>query len=151
MASSTSALPVGSAAVPPPQLNLPAKTTNATAPITPQRQFQLIGAIAAGFAILVLAVSAGVNLISDSAFGLLLSFAGVLAGVNAIAYGVWIARDAAAAPIGHPAVFDGAGALPAFLRRNLAAVGLIVASSAIAAVVLLLGFALINAGVRGAY
>ncbi|CAO2205955.1 unnamed protein product [Urochloa humidicola] len=164
MASSTSALPAGSAAVPPLSKKPdPAKTTNAAAPITPQRQLQLTGAIAAGFAVLSLGVSAGVNMISGSAFGLLLSFAGVLAGVNAIAYGFWIARDAA--PVGRPAVFAGAGALPAFLRRELAVVGLLVASSAVAAVagetgarvsfvmflLLLLGVAQINAGVHGAY
>ncbi|CAL4997108.1 unnamed protein product [Urochloa decumbens] len=117
-------------------------------------------AMATGLIITLLAVSAGISF--GSGFGLLLSFVGVLAGVNVIAGGVRLADDPAA-PIG-PAVFAGARALTAFMRRRLAFVGLVTVSSAFTAVagetgpmlcfsmfvLLLVGVSLINIGVLGA-
>ncbi|RLN04919.1 hypothetical protein C2845_PM13G05760 [Panicum miliaceum] len=89
--------------------------------------------MATGLIVVLLAVSAGVNF-SGGGFGLLLSFAGVLAGANNIAAGVAMADDPAPAPPVGPAAFAGARALAAFLRRHLAVVGLAMASSAVTAV-----------------
>jgi hypothetical protein len=115
--------------------------------------------MAIGLAIMLLSVSAGIH--SDAgAFGLLLSFTGVLAGANLITIGVRMAD-------GHvpnvPVVFDGARALAALMRRNTAVVGLIMASCAVTVVsgeaepvlcfamlaLLLLAVSLISMGVRG--
>ncbi|KAG2577169.1 uncharacterized protein LOC120677687 [Panicum virgatum] len=91
-------------------------------------------AMTAGLIIVLLAVSAAGFNFGGGGFGLLLSFAGVLAGASIIAAGVRMADDDPAAPVG-PAAFDGtARALAAFLRRHLAVVGLVVASSAVTAV-----------------
>ncbi|TVU00933.1 hypothetical protein EJB05_53621, partial [Eragrostis curvula] len=82
-----------------------------------------------GFAVLSLAViSAGVSL---SACGLLLSLVGVLAGVNVIAHGVrWRTDDPTTLIIGAAVL---AGVVGAFPLRNLAVVGIILASSAVTA------------------
>ncbi|CAL5010620.1 unnamed protein product [Urochloa decumbens] len=106
---------------------------------------------AAGLVILLISAGAG-------GFALLLCFAGVLAGANLVPVGVHMAHDDLAPVV--PAVFDGARALAAFLRRHLAVVGLVLASSAFTAVscepdadpvlcfaMLLLGLSLINNGV----
>ena len=77
--------------------------------------------------------AASVGITSGGAFGSLTSFAGVLAGASIIAAGVVMADDGPAAPAG-PAACDGACALAAFLRRHLAVVGLVAASSAVTAV-----------------
>ncbi|CAO2205963.1 unnamed protein product [Urochloa humidicola] len=106
---------------------------------------------AAGLAILLISVGAGIG---TSCFSLLPCFAAVLAGASLVAVGVRVADDV-------PAVFD--GDLAAFLRRHLAAVGIVVASSAVTAVsgdagpvlcfsmfaLLLLGLCLINIGALG--
>jgi len=86
-------------------------------------------AMAAGLIIVLLAVSAAGFNFGGGGFGLLLSFAGVLAGANIIAGGVRMADDPA--PPTGPAVFAGARA-PA--RRKLAVLGMILASSAAMAV-----------------
>ena len=77
--------------------------------------------------------AASVGITSGGAFGSLTSFAGVLAGASIIAAGVVMADDGPAAPAG-PAACDGVCALAAFLRRHLAVVGLVAASSAVTAV-----------------
>ncbi|TVU00941.1 hypothetical protein EJB05_53598, partial [Eragrostis curvula] len=84
---------------------------------------------ATGFAVLLLAVIVGV---SSGGLGLLLCFVGVVAGASLIAVGVRMADDLTT-PIGD-AVFSRVGALMAFMRRNLGVVGLVMASSAVAAV-----------------
>ncbi|CAO2200719.1 unnamed protein product [Urochloa humidicola] len=113
---------------------------------------------AAGLALLLIFVSAGIN-ISASAFGLVLCLSGILAGVGLIGVGVHMADDNLVPVV--PAVFGGARALAAFLRRHLAVVGLVMASCAVTAVsgevgqvscfamfaLLLLGLSLINIGV----
>ena len=79
-------------------------------------------------------VSAGVS--SAGTLVLLLSFARVLAGASLIFVGVRVADDDPTAPIGRPGVLP-AGvrvrALVHCLRRNLALVGLLLASSAASA------------------
>uniref|UniRef100_A0A0A9B767 Uncharacterized protein n=1 Tax=Arundo donax TaxID=35708 RepID=A0A0A9B767_ARUDO len=111
--------------------------------------------MATGFAILLLALSTAIG---SSGFGLLVSLVGVLAGANLIAVGVHDPAPIAAA------VFAGVGALTALLRRNLAAAGLIMASSAVTAIageagpalcfamfaLLLLGISLVTTGFLGA-
>jgi len=91
-------------------------------------------ATATGLVLTLIAVSAGVS--SAGGFALLLSFAGVLAGASLIAIGVRMADDDPTAPIGRPGVLP-AGvrvrALVHCLRRNLALVGLLLASSAASA------------------
>ncbi|RCV29795.1 hypothetical protein SETIT_6G041800v2 [Setaria italica] len=115
-----------------------------------------------GLIILLLAVGAGINFGDcDGLSGPLLSFLGVVAGANVIAAGVRTADDPAA-PIGPaPVAFAGARA---FMRRNLAVVGLVMVSSASTAVagetgpafsfmmfvLLVFGVSLINIGVHGA-
>ncbi|CAL4997086.1 unnamed protein product [Urochloa decumbens] len=120
-------------------------------------------AMATGLIITLLAVSAGISFGgSGGGFGLLLSFVGILAGVNVIIVGVRLADDPAA-PIG-TLVFAGARALTTFMHRRLAFVGLVTVSSAFTAVagetgpmlcfsmfvLLLVGVSLINIGVLGA-
>ena len=87
--------------------------------------------MATGPITILLAVSAGVNFSGGGGSGLLLSFAGVLAGANIIAGGVRMAEDPAPPPIG-PGVFACARALAR--RNNLALLGMILASSAAMAV-----------------
>ncbi|CAL4997099.1 unnamed protein product [Urochloa decumbens] len=113
---------------------------------------------AAGLAILLISVSAGINF---GGLGLLLCFAAVIASVGLVGVGVLMADDNLLPVV--PAVFGGARALAAFLRRHLAVVGLIVASSAVTAVsghdhpvvhfamlaLFLLGLSLIRIGVTG--
>ncbi|CAL4997087.1 unnamed protein product [Urochloa decumbens] len=114
----------------------------------------------AGLALLLISVSAGINFGAGGFVGLLLCFAGVLAGASLVAVGVRMADDSAAPVV--PAVFiGGARTLAAFLRRHLAVFGLVMASSAVTAVsgaagpllyfamfgLLLLGLSLINIGV----
>ncbi|KAJ1267584.1 hypothetical protein BS78_07G067500 [Paspalum vaginatum] len=116
-------------------------------------------AIATGLILTMLAVSFGVS--SSGRFGFFLSFAGVLAGINLIAGGVWMADDPAAPIVPAPAVLIAACATAHRLRRDLALAGLHVASSAVAAAagetapvlhcfcvyaLLLLGLSLINVG-----
>ncbi|RCV29783.1 hypothetical protein SETIT_6G040600v2 [Setaria italica] len=111
-------------------------------------------AMFAGLAILLFSVSAGFNSGADG-FGLLLCFAGVLAGANIVAVGIL-------APV-VPAVLAAARALAEFIRRNLAVVGLVMASCAVTAIsgeagqvlcfgmfaLLLLGLSLISVGILG--
>ncbi|CAO2187221.1 unnamed protein product [Urochloa humidicola] len=117
---------------------------------------------AAGLALLLISISACINF-GASAFGLLLCFAGVLAGASLVGVGVSMADDPAAPIV--PVVFDGARALVAFLRRNLAPVGLLMSSCACAVTavsveagpvlcfamfaLLLIGISLINIRVTG--
>ncbi|RCV29793.1 hypothetical protein SETIT_6G041600v2 [Setaria italica] len=117
-------------------------------------------AMFAGLAILLFSVSAGFNS-GAGAFGLLLCFAGVLAGANIVAVGIRMS-GAYLAPV-VPAVLAEARALAEFLRRNLAVVGLVMASCAVTAVsgeagqelgfgmfaLLLLGLSLISVGILG--
>ncbi|TVU00950.1 hypothetical protein EJB05_53607, partial [Eragrostis curvula] len=81
---------------------------------------------ATGFNVLLLAVTVGV--LVSGGFALLLGFVGFLAGACLIAVRVQMADDLA--PTMRPAVIDGVGELIAFLRRNIAVVGFILASSA---------------------
>jgi hypothetical protein len=115
-------------------------------------------ATATGLALTLIAVGAGVN--TDGGFALLLSFAGVLAGASLIFLGVRMANDDPTASTGRPEVL--AAGLRC-LRRNLALVGLLLASSAVSAtaadreaapvlcfcafLLLLLGIFLFNVGV----
>ncbi|CAL5010610.1 unnamed protein product [Urochloa decumbens] len=119
---------------------------------------------AAGFIILLVSVSVGIDFSAGGFVGLLLCFAGVLAGTSLVGVGVRMADDPAAAPV-VSAAFDGARDLAACLRRHLAVVSLVLASSAFTAVsseadadpvlcfamfaLLLLGLSLINNGVTG--
>ncbi|CAO2205952.1 unnamed protein product [Urochloa humidicola] len=118
-------------------------------------------ATAAGLALLLISVSAGIHFGAGGLVGLLLCFPGVLAGVGLVAVGVLMADDDPAAPV-VPAVFvGGPRALAASLRRHLGIVGLVMASCALTAVsgeagpvlcfamfaLLLLGLSLINIGV----
>ncbi|TVU43106.1 hypothetical protein EJB05_09544, partial [Eragrostis curvula] len=81
---------------------------------------------ATGFNFLLLAVAVGV--IGSGGFALLLGFLGLLAGACLIAVRVQMADDLA------PAVITGVGGLIAFLHRNIAVVGVALASSAVTAV-----------------
>jgi hypothetical protein len=115
--------------------------------------------MAAGLTVMLISVSAGMHFGAGS-FGLLLCFTGVLVGTNLIAIGVRMDDDHA--PI-VPVVSGGARALGAFVHRNIAAVGLFMASCAFTVVsgeedpvlsfgmfaLLLLGLTLINIGARG--
>ncbi|CAL4997088.1 unnamed protein product [Urochloa decumbens] len=118
---------------------------------------------AAGLAVLLISVSAGINFFGAGGFGLVLCFMGVLAGASLVAVGV---RMADADPMSVvPEVLAGARALHAFLQRNLAVVGVVVASSAVTAVsgeaspvlcfgvfaLFLLGLSLINIGALGEF
>ncbi|TVU43070.1 hypothetical protein EJB05_09506, partial [Eragrostis curvula] len=116
---------------------------------------------AAGFAVMLLAVSAGVG---PGEYAVLLGLVGVLVGANLIVLGVRrTADEEPTTPVG-VAAFAGVGALAAsFLRRNLVGAGLILSSSAVTAVageaspelrcsmfaLLLLGMSLITIGIRG--
>ncbi|CAD6273280.1 unnamed protein product [Miscanthus lutarioriparius] len=120
------------------------------------------GLTATGLAVTVIAVSVGVS--STGGFFLPLSFAGVLAGASLIFVGVRVADDDPTAPIGRPGVL--AAGVVHCLRRNIALVGLLLASSAAASAtaatadreaapvlcfcafaVMLLGLSLLNTGV----
>ncbi|RCV29790.1 hypothetical protein SETIT_6G041300v2 [Setaria italica] len=116
----------------------------------------------AGLAILLFSVSAGFHPGAGAgAFGLLLCFAGVLAGANIVAVGIRMSDADPALVV--PAVLAEARALADFLGRNLAVVGLVVASCAVTAVsseagqllcfgmfaLLLLGLSLIGVGILG--
>ncbi|CAO2205950.1 unnamed protein product [Urochloa humidicola] len=116
---------------------------------------------AAGLAILLISISVGVNFFGAGGFGFLLCFAGVLAGASLVAIGV---RMTDADPVSVvPEVLAGARALHAFLQRNLAVVGIVMASSAVTVVsgeagpvlcfgvfaLFLLGLSLINIGALG--
>jgi len=79
-----------------------------------------------GLTIMLLSVSAGIHF-GDGGFALLICFTGVLAGANLVAVGVRMVDHLVPT---FPAVFGGARALAAFVRRNTAVVGLIMASSA---------------------
>ncbi|CAO2209963.1 unnamed protein product [Urochloa humidicola] len=114
---------------------------------------------AAGLSLLLISVSAGINL-GTSGFGLLLCFAAVVAGVILVGVGVRMADDTE--PV-VPVVFDGTRDLGEFLRRHLAFVGLVMASSFLTAVsgeagpvlcfamfaLFLLAMSLISIGVTG--
>ncbi|KAK3122866.1 hypothetical protein QOZ80_8AG0619470 [Eleusine coracana subsp. coracana] len=83
-----------------------------------------------GFAIMLLAVSAGVGY---GELGMLLGFVGILVGASFVAVGVRMGDDPTKPMV--PAVLPRVGALiAAFLHRNLAVVGLLMASSAVTAV-----------------
>jgi hypothetical protein len=111
-----------------------------------------------GLTVMLLSVSAGMHF---GSFGLLLCFVGVLVGASLLAVGVRMA-DGPTTPM-VPAVFAGARALAAFVRRNTAAVGLFMASCASTVVsdeedpmlcfglfaLVLVGLNLINIGARG--
>nr|XP_034600056.1 uncharacterized protein LOC117860786 [Setaria viridis] len=130
--------------------------------VTPMSTRGSSRAMYTGLIILLLAVGAGINFGDcDGLSGPLLSFLGVVAGANMIAAVVRTADDPAA-PIGAaPAAFAGARA---FMRRNLAVVGLVMVSSASTAaagetgpafsfmmfVLLVFGVSLINIGVHSA-
>ena len=117
----------------------------------------------AGLTIMLISASVGISSGTAGGFGLILSFTGVLAGANLVAVGVRMAGDPAPAAPVVPAVFAGARALAAFPRRNLTAVGLFMASCAVAAVsggagpvlcfgmsaLLLVGLSLISVGILG--
>ncbi|TKW08646.1 hypothetical protein SEVIR_6G037600v4 [Setaria viridis] len=116
------------------------------------------GTTAIGLAIMLFSVSAGFNF-GAGGFGLLLCFAGVLAGANIVVVGIRMS-DTDLAPV-VPAVLAEARALAEFLRRILAFVGLVIASCAVTAVsgeasqvlcfgmfaLLLLGLSLISVGI----
>uniref|UniRef100_A0A0E0LRY6 Uncharacterized protein n=1 Tax=Oryza punctata TaxID=4537 RepID=A0A0E0LRY6_ORYPU len=116
--------------------------------------------IATGCAIAFFAVGAG---ISFGSHGLVLILLGVLAGVTLVAVGVWT-TDCSPAAFSCSATLHGISLLVAMaLRRNIAVVGLVMASSAITAAAgeaspalyfsllatLLVGVSLIAAGVLG--
>ncbi|XP_066350754.1 uncharacterized protein [Miscanthus floridulus] len=120
------------------------------------------GLTATGLALTLIAFGAGVG--SAGTLVSLLNFAGVLAGASFIFVGVRVADDATA-PIGRPGLLSaGVRALVRCLRRNLALVGLLLASSAASAAavnsatalvlcfcafaLMLLGISLLNIGVR---
>ncbi|XP_020406982.1 uncharacterized protein [Zea mays] len=117
---------------------------------------------AIGLTITLLSVSGGIHFSSTCGFGLLLSFTGILAGANLVAFGVSKADDNPAPTF--PTAFDSARALAAFMRRSTATAGLVMASCAVTAVssgeadpvlffamfaLLLLGVSLVIAGARG--
>ncbi|CAD6266369.1 unnamed protein product [Miscanthus lutarioriparius] len=118
---------------------------------------------ATGLTLTLIAFGAGVG--SAGTLVLLLNFAGVLAGASFIFVGVRAADDPTA-PIGRPGLLSaGVRALVHCLRRKLALVGLLLASSAVSAAaavadrqaapmlcfcafaVMLLGISLLNIGV----
>ncbi|XP_035823114.1 uncharacterized protein [Zea mays] len=116
---------------------------------------------AIGLTITLLSVSGGIHFSSTCGFGLLLSFTGILAGANLVAFGVSKADDNPAPTF--PTAFDSARALAAFMRRSTATAGLVMASCAVTAVssgeadpvlffamfaLLLLGVSLVIAGAR---
>ena len=117
--------------------------------------------MAIGFTVMLLSVSVGIHS-GAGAFGLLLSFTGVLAGANLVTVGVRMA-DHRVPTVLVVFEFDGARALAALMRRNIAVVGLVMASCAFTAVsgeagpmfcfamlaLLLLAVSLINIGARG--
>ncbi|CAD6246904.1 unnamed protein product [Miscanthus lutarioriparius] len=121
--------------------------------------------MAIGFTVMLLSVSVGIHSGAGGgagAFGLLLSFTGVLAGANLVTVGVRMA-DHRVPTVLVVFEFDGARALAALMRRNIAVVGLVMASCAFTAVsgeagpmfcfamlaLLLLAVSLINIGARG--
>jgi hypothetical protein len=108
----------------------------------------------AGLTVILISVSASMHF-GTGGFGLLLCFMGVLVAVG-------VRMDDGPAPI-VPVVFGGARALAAFVHRNIAAVGLVMASCAFTALsgeedpmlcfgmfaLVLVGLNLINIGARG--
>jgi hypothetical protein len=76
---------------------------------------------------MLISVGAGMHL-NAGGFSLLLSFVGVLVATSLVTAGVRMAHGPA--PI-IPVVFAGTRSLAAFVRRNTAAVGLVMASSAV--------------------
>jgi len=119
-------------------------------------------AMAIGFTVMLLSVSMGIHSGAGAgAFGLL-SFTGVLAGANLVTVGVRVS-DHRVPTVLAVFEFDGARALAALMRRNIAVVGLVMASCAFTAVsgeagpvlcfamlaLLLLAVSLINIGVVG--
>jgi hypothetical protein len=115
--------------------------------------------MAIGFTVMLLSVSVGIHS-GAGGFGLLIGFTGVLTGDILTAIRVRMA-DHPAPTI--PLAFGGAHALGAFVRRNTAAVGLVMSSCAVTVVcgeadpvlcfgmfaLLLLAVSLINIGARG--
>jgi hypothetical protein len=83
-----------------------------------------------GLAIMLLGISAGVG---SGELGLLLGLVGVLVSANTIAAGVRRMGEDPATP-SSPAAPACLGALTAFLRRNLAVVGIMLSSAAVTAV-----------------
>ncbi|CAO2189542.1 unnamed protein product [Urochloa humidicola] len=115
---------------------------------------------AAGLAFMLISVSIGINF-GAGGLGLAICFVGVLAAVGLISVGV---RMADADPVSVvPWFLAGAPALHAFLQRDLAVVGLVMASCAATVVsgeagpvlcfamlaLILIGLSLINIGVTG--
>ncbi|KAK3121154.1 hypothetical protein QOZ80_8BG0647170 [Eleusine coracana subsp. coracana] len=87
-------------------------------------------ATAVGFAIMLLAATVGIG---SGELGMLLGFVGILVGASFVAVGLRMGDDQTT-PIVH-AVFARVNALVTpFLHRNLAVVGLVMASSAVTAV-----------------
>ena len=113
----------------------------------------------AGLTVMLISVSASMHF-GTGGFGLLLCFMGVLVGASLVAAGVSM-NDGPARIV--PVVSGGARALAVFVRRNTAAVGLVMASCAVTAVsgeedpvlcfamfsLLLLAVSLINMGACG--
>ncbi|CAL5008036.1 unnamed protein product [Urochloa decumbens] len=116
---------------------------------------------AAGLAILLISVGAGINF-GAGGFALLFCFAGVVAGAILVGVGVYMADDDDPAPV-ILVVFDAERVLAPLLRPHIALVGLVLASSTVTAIsghagpvlcfamfaLLLLGLSLINVGVTG--
>ena len=116
-------------------------------------------AMTIGLTVMLVSVCAGMH-VGAGGFGLLLCFMGVLVGASLVAAGVSM-NDGPARIV--PVVSGGARALAVFVRRNTAAVGLVMASCAVTAVsgeedpvlcfamfsLLLLAVSLINMGARG--
>jgi hypothetical protein len=113
-----------------------------------------------GLTVMLISVSAGMHF-GVGGFGLLLCFLGVLVSTSLVAAGVSMSDGPS--PI-VPVVFAGARSLAAFVRRNTAAVGLVMASCAVTMLVsgeahpmlcfatftlLLVGVSLISIGARG--
>jgi hypothetical protein len=116
-------------------------------------------AMTIGFIVMLLSVSAGMHF-GAGGFGLLLCFLGVLVDASLVAAGVSLADGSTPIVL---VVFASARAITAFVRRNTAVVGLVMASCAVTTVsseadpmlyfgmfaLLLLGLTLINIGARG--
>jgi hypothetical protein len=113
-------------------------------------------AMTIGLTVMLVSVSAAMHL-GAGCFGLLLCFLGVLVGASLVAAGVSMADGSTPIVL---VVFASARAIAAFVRRNTAVVGLVMASCAVATVsseadpmlcfgmfaLLLLGLTLLNVG-----
>ena len=116
-------------------------------------------AMTIGLTVMLVSVCVGMH-VGAGGFGLLLCFMGVLVGASLVAAGVSM-NDGPARIV--PVVSGGARSLAVFVRRNTAAVGLVMASCSVTAVsgeedpvlcfgmfaLLLLGLTFANIGARG--